>query len=918
VPLNLGNAQFLSPEIDLASELLDSMTPSERVGQLFIVTSNGSAVTPSDQIIDLIINYHVSGVLLERGNDNYADQPETLNALQTLIGNLQESRYESALSSDADDLFISSRTSVYVPLFIVSEEPGSANGIPEMLEGMTKIPSQMSIGATWNPDLAQEAGEILGRELEALGFNMVLGPSLDVLEQPQITGGNIGVQSFGGDPFWVGLMGKEFIRGLHIGSQDGLAVVAKHFPGLGSSDRPIDEEVATVRKTIDQLTQTDLAPFLNVTSTQPGDSPTTADGLLVGHIRYQGFHGNIRATTRPISLDPQALTALMELNPLSDWREGGGVTVSDSLGSNAIRRFKDPSEQEFKAHLVARDAFLAGNDLLLLSDFWDNSDPDEYTTIINTLEFFANKYDEDELFAQQVDDAVLRILRLKTRIYGGSFFYPNVVNHVNTFDETNQDLSLANAVAQSAATLLSPALDEIEDRVEGAPRIGERIVFFSDVRQVTQCSTCNPLDVIPLTALENAVIRLFGPAVAGQVGSWNLRSYSMADLANYLGEAPIEVPAVPLISTDEIDEAVRLSDWLIFSVLDSRSTEYGANALKLLLDSRPDLASSKKLIVFGHDTPNILDATDVSKIDVYHALYDGASPFIDVAAKLLFQEVSAPGASPVSVASIGYDLIEATSPNPDQIIQLLIESGDEEGTDEPPTGYSVGDILKIKTAVIIDNNNNPVPDNTPVDFIITQQGEGVSSATINAFTADGIARTDVALERTGLLSITAQSGKAQVSEILQFNVDVDVPAQATLISPTLSPTLTVEPSPETNDPTPTSGPQTGGDSGEIPGENQLGFAGLVFGALGLAVVGGAGYATVIRQNIPEAIRIRCILLPIVGGLLGYNYLALDLPGASSLLSAMGPFSGFIVAIITGASAFVFTQIWCQKHLTEKK
>jgi len=916
VPFNLGVTPFVSPENDLASGLLDSMTPGERVGQLFIVTLTGSTVTPSDQIIDLIVDYHVSGVLLKRGNDNYADQPETLNALQALIGNLQESRYEAALSSGEDELlFTSGSSSVYIPLFIVSEEPGSANGIPEILDGMTEIPSQMSIGATWNPALAKEAGEILGRELEALGINMVIGPSLDVLEQPQITGGDIGVQSFGGDPFWVGLMGKEFIRGLHIGSKDGLAVIAKHFPGLGSSDRPIDEEVATVRKTIDQLTQTDLAPFLDVTRTQPGENPATTDGLLVGHIRYQGFHGNIRATTRPISLDSQALAALMELSPLSDWREGGGVTVSDSLGANAIRRFKDPSEQVFQAHLVARDAFLAGNDLLLLSDFRDNSDPDEYTTIINTLKFFANKYEEDELFAKQVDDAVLRILRLKTRIYGGSFFYPDVVNHMNAFDETNMDMSLANEVAQSAATLLSPALDEIEDRVDGAPKIGERIVFFSDVRQINQCSTCNTIDVVPLNALENAVIRLFGPAAAGQVGSWNLRSYSMADLSNYLGETPVDVPAVPLISTEEIDEAVRLSDWLIFSVLDSKSTEYGANALKLLLDLRPDLASSKKLIVFGHDKPNILDATDVSKIDVYHALYDGSSPFIDVAAKLLFQEVSAPGASPVSVASIGYDLIEATSPSPDQIIQLIIVDGSEEGTDEPPTGYSVGDVLKIETAVIIDNNGNPVPDNTPVDFIITQQIEGVSTATINEFTVDGIARTDVALERTGLLSITAQSGKAQVSEILQFNVDVDVPAQATLISPTLSPTLTIEPSPETSDPTPTSGPQNGGDSGEIPGENQLGFVGLVFGALGLAVVGGAGYATVIRQNIPEEIRLRCVLLPIVGGLLGYNYLALDLPGASSLISAMGPFSGFIVAIITGASAFVFTQIWCQKHLT---
>jgi len=517
LPLNLGNSQFNLPDTDLASDLLASMTPNERVGQLFIITFNGAEITQSDQIIDLLENYYISGVLLKRGNDNYADQPETLNALQTLIETLQESRYESALASDLEGQLRLSKP-VYVPLFIASEEPGSVEGLPEILDGMTEIPSQMSIGATWDPAVAQEAGEILGRELESLGINMILGPSLNVLEQPQITGGDIGVQSFGGDPYWVGLMGEEYIRGLHNGSQGRLAVIAKHFPGLGSSDRPINEEVATVRKTIEQITQTDLAPFLAVTSTQPGENPATADGLLVGHIRYQGFHGNIRATTRPISLDPQAFSALMELAPLNIWREGGGLTVSDSLGSDAIRRFRDPTEQTFKAHLVARDAFLAGNDLLVLSDFRDNNDSDEYTTIINTIEFFANKYEGDELFAQFVDEAVLKILRLKLKVYGGSFFYPSIVNSENIFNSASQDASLANKVAQSAATLLSPALDEIEDRVGGAPRIGERIVFFSDVRYLSQCSTCDDPAIIPVSALEDAVIRLFGPAAAGQVG----------------------------------------------------------------------------------------------------------------------------------------------------------------------------------------------------------------------------------------------------------------------------------------------------------------------------------------------------------------------------------------------------------------
>ena len=42
----------------------------------------------------------------------------------------------------------------------------------------------MAIGATWQPDYAEDVGTIAGRELSALGINMLLGPSLDVLENP--------------------------------------------------------------------------------------------------------------------------------------------------------------------------------------------------------------------------------------------------------------------------------------------------------------------------------------------------------------------------------------------------------------------------------------------------------------------------------------------------------------------------------------------------------------------------------------------------------------------------------------------------------------------------------------------------------------------------------------------------------------
>ena len=83
------------------------------------------------------------------------------------------------------------------------------------------------------------------------------------------------------------------------------------------------------------------------------------------------------------------------------------------------------------------------------------------------------------------------------------------------------------------------------------------------------------------------------------------------------------------------------ADWLVFSVLNSSEMVYGSNALKLLLDQRPDLARDKRVVVFTYDVPYGLDVTDISKIDVYYALYSQGHPFIDMAAHLLFLELSA-------------------------------------------------------------------------------------------------------------------------------------------------------------------------------------------------------------------------------------------------------------------------------------
>ena len=96
----------------------------------------------------------------------------------------------------------------------------------------------MTIGATWSKDEAESTGSIVGNELCAAGVNMLLGPVVDVLANPRSGGnGDIGIRSFGGNPTWVGELGRAYVRGVHDGSAGRMLTVAKHFPGHGGSDR---------------------------------------------------------------------------------------------------------------------------------------------------------------------------------------------------------------------------------------------------------------------------------------------------------------------------------------------------------------------------------------------------------------------------------------------------------------------------------------------------------------------------------------------------------------------------------------------------------------------------------------------------------------------------------------------------------
>jgi beta-N-acetylhexosaminidase len=887
-----------------AESILEEMTPDERVGQLFLVTFQG-VPQPGDRVFDLITRQHVAGVILRASNDNFIDSPGTLAAARGLIAGLQSSRYASSREAATPAPGETEAGPPYIPLFVGLSMDRDGKAVPEILEGLSEIPTQMAIGGTWSSAQARRVGGAYGSELSALGVNLLLGPSLDVIEAPQAgRSGDPGVLSFGGDPFWAGLLGRSFIEGVQQSSGGSIAIIAKHFPGLGGSDRPIEEEVATIRKSLDELQQVDLAPFFTVTSGRPGEEEGVTDGLLTSHIRYQGLQGNIRATTRPVSLDGQALGQILSLQSLPDWRAAGGLMVSDALGTRALRRFYDPSEQTFNGSLAAKDAFLAGNDLLILDHFLSTGDADEYASVVAAISAFVTRYGDDPAFAERVDASVLRILTLKLRLYGGSFPEGGAVP--GEVAEISGGSELAFSVASLAASLISPS--ELETLLP--PSTGQRIVFFTDVRQLAQCSTCTPRGWMEQRGLETAVLDLYGPGAAGQVGGWNLISYTMADLARALGERPPAVTRLPLSPAEDVTAALEAADWLVFSIQSTREGVYGSNALKLLLDQRPDLARSKRVVVFAHDVPYELDATDISKLDAYYALYGASESFVSLAARLLFQEVPSPGDPPVSVPGIGYDLIRALSPDPAQKISLLAFSeapGAARVT--PETGFARGDLVYVETSPILDHNGRAVPDGTPVEFLLSYQGESLVPI-VEATTVGGVAQVEVRLDRTALISVQARSDLARVSDILQLDVQEGQPAFVTVIAPSPAPSATTEATGTSSSTTPTPG-GTDGVEGEVASGNApLGGAGIFLAMVVLGGMGALGYQAGRSLDPMPRGAVRYGLLAAIGALAAYDYAAIRLPG-SAVFRTAGGLWWLAALMVAGGAAGVAVARWWQ-------
>jgi beta-N-acetylhexosaminidase len=242
----------------------------------------------------------------------------------------------------------------------------------------TPLPGNMALGATGSEELARRAGEVLGRELAAMGVNVNYAPSADVNVNPQNP--VVGVRSFGENPQDVARLSAAMIAGIQ---SQGVAATVKHFPGHGDTASDSHLGLPTVPHGLERLQAVEFPPFR--AAIEAG-----VKLVMSAHVGLPAIDG---PDTPPATLSENILKGILRGDLGFD-----GVIVTDAMDMHAIRQ----------GEFLGADSICAvnaGADLLLLT-----ADPADHERVYMALIEAAQngKLNQAELL-----DSVERIRSLK-------------------------------------------------------------------------------------------------------------------------------------------------------------------------------------------------------------------------------------------------------------------------------------------------------------------------------------------------------------------------------------------------------------------------------------------------------------------------------------------------------------------------
>lgn len=223
---------WLSPQ-QRAEDLVRRMTVREKVGQL------------TQRLYGFSI-YRREGeqIVLSR---EFQDEVERYSGLGTIYGLYRadpwsgkdfESGLAGALSPKVRNRiqrYVLEHSRLGIPVLLSSECPHGHQALDGYL-----LPVNLAAGASFSPELLEEAAKVSGQQLKAMGVDLALVSALDVLRDPRWGRSE---ECFGEDPYLAGRMAEAVVRGIQ---QQGVDVVAKHLCAQGETTGGINASAARI------------------------------------------------------------------------------------------------------------------------------------------------------------------------------------------------------------------------------------------------------------------------------------------------------------------------------------------------------------------------------------------------------------------------------------------------------------------------------------------------------------------------------------------------------------------------------------------------------------------------------------------------------------------------------------------------
>lgn len=309
-PAKKETPAFLLTEEKWVDSVFTSLTPDERLGQLFMIPAySNKDMKHVREVREIIEKYKIGGLIFMQG------------------GPMREAKltnYYQGLSK--------------TPLMIAIDGEW---GLAMRLDSTPHFPRQMTLGAIQDDSLIYYMGKEIALECKRMGIHVNFAPVADVNNNPNNP--VISMRSFGEDKYMVARKAEMYMRGMQ---DNGVLANGKHFPGHGDTDKDSHKTLPSILHNTERLDTLELYPFNYLFERGLGS-------IMVAHLYIPAYDSTKNQAS---TLSKKVVTDLLK-------KKLGfqGLIFTDALNMKGASEFNAPG-------VVDAKALLAGNDVLLFSE----------------------------------------------------------------------------------------------------------------------------------------------------------------------------------------------------------------------------------------------------------------------------------------------------------------------------------------------------------------------------------------------------------------------------------------------------------------------------------------------------------------------------------------------------------------------